>query len=210
MDEVPQVSLDLGETMEIRNEPEIEVAAVESVARHEDVFFTPGQVTEPPSSDDDVIATLEASIANTRAQLETFRARLEVVETHIAMEEAANQALFHPEYTLRPNEHQPVQFCIPARVPDADDFTFSNYNLGLKDFARSIIARTMGWIYPYSHPRAHPRPEAKAPRSREASRSPVRPRILPAFPLSYVIMFSFVLCAAVLRRIPFGRGVRGQ
>lgn len=197
VDEVPPTNTDLGEVIDIHDDPEIEIAAVESVA-------------VPPSDDDAIIAALEASIENIREQLETFRIRLEVVEAQIMTQEAANQTQFHPEDALRPlDERLPNPSFIRARVPDTDDFIFLDYNLGLKNFACSIIARTMGWIYPYSHPIAHPRPDAKA-RSREASRLPVRPRFLPAFRLPYMVIFSFVLCAAVLRKVAFGKDVRGR
>jgi hypothetical protein len=210
VNEVPPTNTDLGEVIDIHDDPEIEIAAVESVALYEDDFIAK-QVALPPSDDDAIIAALEASIENIREQLETFRVRLEVVEAQITTQEAANQAQFHPEDALRPlDERQPNPSLIRARVPDTDDFIFVDYNLGLKNFARSIIARTMGWIYPYSHPIAHPRPDAKAPRSREANRLPVRPRFLPAFRLPYMVMFSFVLCAAVLRKVAFGKDVRGR
>lgn len=210
VNEVPPTNTDLGEVIDIHDDPEIEIAAVESVALYEDGFIAK-QVALPPSDDDAIIAALEASIENIREQLETFRVRLEVVEAQITTQEAANQAQLHPEYALRPlDEHQPNPSVIRARVPDTDDFIFVDYNLGLKHFARSIIARTMGWIYPYSHPIAHPRSDAKAPRSREASRLPVRPRFLPAFRLPYMVMFSFMLCAAVLRKVAFGKDVRGR
>ncbi|OJA08275.1 hypothetical protein AZE42_03781 [Rhizopogon vesiculosus] len=202
VDEVPQANTTPG-VINIRDDAEIEVAAVESAAQPDDVFLAPEQVARQPSDDDAVITALEVSIANTRAQLETFRVRLEAVEAQIVTQEAAHQAQFHPEDArLPPNEHQP---CI--RLPDEVDFVFSDYNLGLRNFARSILARTMGWIYP---PVVRHRPVGKAPRSREASRSPVRPPVLAALRLPYMIIFSFVLCAAVLRRLAFGRGVQAH
>jgi hypothetical protein len=212
VDEVPQANVEPQIVHNICDEQEVEFAAVESVAQPEDVLLAPEKVVVPPSDDDAAIAALEASIADTRTQLETFRMRLDVVEARIATQETANQTQFVPEATRRlPNKPQPNQpTCIRAEVPDADDFIFSDYNLGLKGFARSIIARTVGWIYPYSHLGARPRPEARAPRSRQTSRSPVRPRVLPVFRLPYMIIFSFVLCAAILRRVAFGRGIRGQ
>jgi len=202
VDEVPQASLNPEEVVDIHIEPDIKTTAVElTVARPEDVFSAPGQVTETPSGDDAVIAALEASIANTRAQLEIFEARLEVIEAQLVAKEAVDQIQFQPEYALQ--SHQLVQSRVRAQVPDVDDVTFSDYRLGLKNFARTIIAHTIGWIYPYAHP------GAQAPRSRAASRSPVRPRDI-RFRLSSVIMFSFVLCAAVLRKVAYGRGVQGR
>ncbi|KAG1735351.1 uncharacterized protein EDB91DRAFT_1145060 [Suillus paluster] len=207
VDEVPQADLDLGEVSDITDAAELEVAVVESAAS-EGVSLAPEQ-SAAPSDDDAIIAVLEASIASTRAQLEAFRARLEAVEAQVTTQEAVNQASVHPEETRRPSsEHHAIDRpYIRDRVPAPDDIMFSDYNLGLKEFTRSMIARTMGWIYPYSHPVAQPRPEVKAARSREPSVSLVRPRV-PTFRLSYVIVFSFVLCAAVLRRV--GKSIRGR
>ncbi|KAG0705779.1 hypothetical protein DFH29DRAFT_248387 [Suillus ampliporus] len=208
VDEVPQANSDSGEVSNVLDAAELEVAAVE-LAVSEGVSLALEQVATP-SDDDAVIAVLEASIASTRVQLEAFRTRLEAVETQVATQEAVNRASVHPEEARRPpGDHQLIDRpCICDRVPVPDDITFSDYNLGLKQFARSIIVRTMGWLYPYSHPGACPRPEVNAARSREPSLSLVRPRILPAFRLSYVIMFSLVLCATVLRKV--GKSMRGR
>ncbi|KAG1774519.1 hypothetical protein EV702DRAFT_528018 [Suillus placidus] len=199
VDDVPQDNLHPGGVMNILDAAEFEVTAVESA---EGVSLAPDQVAVP-SDDDNVIAVLEASIASTRAQLEAFRARLEIVEAQVAAQEAVNHAYLRPEEAQQPrNAHQPIDHsCIHDPFPAPDDIVFSGHHLGLRSFARSIITRTMGWLYPYSHPGAHPRPEVKATRSQAPSFPLVRPRILPEFRLSYVIMFSFVLCAAVLRKV---------
>ncbi|KAG1736297.1 hypothetical protein EDB19DRAFT_1037118 [Suillus lakei] len=206
VDDVPQANLDPEEVMDILDAAELEVPAVESA---EGVSLAPDQVAAP-SDDDTVIAVLEVSIASTRAQLEAFRARLEVVEAQLATQEVVNQAYLRPEEARQLlNEHQPTDHsCVRDPFPTPDNIVFSDYHFGLRSFARSIIARTMGWIYPYSHPGAHPHPEAKATRSKGPSHSLLRAPILPAFRLSYVIMFSFVLCAAVLRRV--GKSMRGR
>ncbi|KAG1776919.1 hypothetical protein EV702DRAFT_1226507 [Suillus placidus] len=121
------------------------------------VSLVPDQVAVP-SNDDNIIAVLEASIASTRAQLEAFRARLEIVEAQVAAQEAVNHAYLRPEEAQQPrNAHQPIDHsCIHDPFPAPDDIVFSGHHLGLRSFARSIITRTMGWLYPYSHPGAHP------------------------------------------------------
>ncbi|KAG2032154.1 hypothetical protein BDR03DRAFT_1015459 [Suillus americanus] len=199
VDDVPQANLHPGEVVNILDAAELEVTAVGSA---EGVSLVPDQVAAP-SDDDNVIAVLEVSIASTRAQLEAFRARLEVVEAQVAAQEAVTHAYLRPEEARQPlNEHQPIDHsCIPDPFPAPDDIVFSGHHLGLRSFARSIVARTLGWLYPYSHPGAHPRPEVKATHSQGLSVSLVRPRILPEFRLSYLIVFSFVLCAALLRKV---------
>jgi hypothetical protein len=189
VDDIPQANLDPEVAVNILNAAELEVTAVESA---EGVSLAPDQVAAP-SDDDTIIAVLEASIASTRAQLEAFRARLEVVEAQIAAQEAVN---LRAEEARRPvNERQPIDHsCIHDPCPAPDDIVFFGYRIGLRSFARAIIARTMGWLYPYSHLGTHPRPKVK-------SISLGRPHILPEFRLSYVIMFSFVLCAAILRKV---------
>ncbi|KAG2115010.1 hypothetical protein DEU56DRAFT_179377 [Suillus clintonianus] len=200
VDDVPQANVDPGEVVDIIDAAELEVTAVESA---EGITLVPDQVAAP-SDDDTLIAVLEASIASTRVQLEAFRARLEIIEAQVATQEAT---YLRPEEARQPlDEHQLIyRSCDPAPAPD--DIMFSDYHLGLKSFVRSIIARTVGWFYPYSHLGARPRPEVKAARSGEPSFF-VLPRILPAFRLSYVIMFSIALCAAVLRRV--GKSMRGR
>jgi hypothetical protein len=197
VDDVSQADLDPGEFVSIVDAAELDVTAVESTGG---ISLAPDQ-DAAPSDDDTVIAVLGESIASTRAQLEAFRARLEIVEAQVAAQEAANHAYLHFEDAEQPvNKRQPVDHpCILDPCPAPDDIVFFGYHIGLRSFARSIIARTMGWLYPYSHLGAHPRPKVK-------SVSPVRPRILPEFRLSYVIMFSFVLCAAILRKV--GKTVR--
>ncbi|KAG1868552.1 hypothetical protein F4604DRAFT_1584589 [Suillus subluteus] len=201
VDDITQANLHPGEVVNIPDAAEREVTAVGSA---EGVSLAPDQVAAPSDDDNDnVIAVLEASIVSTRAQLEAFRARLEVVEAQVAAQEAVTHAYLRPEETRQLlSEHQPIDHsCIPDPFPAPDDIVFSGHHLGLRSFARSIVARTMGWLYPYSHPGAHPRPEVKATHSQGRSVSLVRPRILPEFRLSYLIMFSFVLCAAVLRKV---------
>ncbi|KAG1820820.1 uncharacterized protein BJ212DRAFT_1477916 [Suillus subaureus] len=198
VDDVPQANLNPGEVVNILDAAGLEVTAVESA---EGASLVPGQVAVP-SDDDNAIALLEASIVSTQAQLEAFRARLEVVETQIAAQEAVNNAYLRPEEAqLLLNEHQPIDHsCIHDPFPAPDD-DFSGHRLSLRSFARSIVAHTLGWLYPYSHPGAHPRPEVKATHSQGLNASLARPRILPEFRLSYVIMFSFALCAAILRKV---------
>ncbi|KAG2064973.1 hypothetical protein BDR04DRAFT_207595 [Suillus decipiens] len=204
VDDVPQGDLGPGKVVNIFNATELEVTAAEST---EVVYLVPDQVGALPD-DDNAIAVLEVSIASTRAQLEAFQARLEIVEAQIAAQEAVNHAYLRPEQAGEPlNAHQPTDHSyIRYPLPAPDSMVISGYHLGLRSFTRSIIARTMGWLYPYSHPGAHPRPEGEATRSQGLSVSFVRPRIFPEFQLSYVIMFSFVLCTAVLRKV--GKTVR--
>jgi hypothetical protein len=139
----------------------------------------------------------------TRVQLEAIQARKEVIEAQDAAQEADNQVYLRPEEAQQSlNEHKLMDHsCIHDQFPASDDIIFSGRHLGLGSFARSIIARTMGWLYPYSHLGARPRREVNATHPQGLSVSLVRPRILPEFRLSYVIMFSFVLCAAVVRKV---------
>lgn len=192
MNDVSQANLDPGEAVSIVDAAELDVTAVVSP---EGVSHAPDHVAAP-SDDGTVIAVLEESIASTRAQLEAFRARLEVIEAQVAAQEAANHAYLRLEEAEQPvNKCQPIDHpCIPDPCPAPDDIVFFGHHIGLRSFARSIIARTMGWLYPYSHLGAHPRPKVK-------SIPLVRPRILPEFRLSYMIMFSFVLCATILRKV---------
>ncbi|KAG2101630.1 uncharacterized protein F5147DRAFT_708903 [Suillus discolor] len=198
VDDVPQSNLDPGKVVSILHAAELEVTTVESA---EGVSLSPDQVVAP-SDNDTVIAILEASIASTRTQLEAFRARLEVVEAQIAAQEVVNHAYLRPEEARRPLDDQPTDYSsVHDPFPTPDNTVFSGYHLGLKSFVHSIVARTMGWLYPYSRPGAHPRPEVKTTHSEWLSFPLVQLRILPEFRLSYVIMFSFVLCAAVLRKV---------
>ncbi|KAG2147720.1 uncharacterized protein EDB93DRAFT_1328425 [Suillus bovinus] len=192
VDNVPQANSDPGEVVSI----------LDAVESPEGIFLAPDQVAAP-SDDDTVFAILEASIASTRAQLEAFQARLEVIEAQVVTQESFSHARLRPEEAQELlNEHRPINHsCTHDSFPAPDDIVFSGYRLGLRSFARSIIARTLGWLYPYSHPGAHPRPEVKATRSQRLSFSLVQPRILPEFRLSYLIVFSFVLCTAVLRKV---------
>lgn len=192
MNHVSQANLDPEKAVGIVDAAELDVTAVESP---EGVSLAPDQVAAP-SDDDAIIAALEESVASTRAQLEAFRTRLEVVEAKVAAQEAANHAYLRLEEAEQPvNKRQPIDHpCILDPCPAPDDIVFFGYHIGLRSFARSIIARTMGWLYPYSHIGAHPRPKVK-------SISLARPRILPEFRLSYMIMFSFVLCATILRKV---------
>jgi hypothetical protein len=199
VDDVSQANLNPGKDVNTHDAAELEVTAVKPA---EGVSLAPDQVVAP-SDDDNVIAVLEASIMSTRVQLEAFQARLEVIEAQVAAQEAVNQVYFRPEEAQQSlNEHKLMDHsCIHDQFPASDDIIFSGRHLGLRSFARSIFARTMGWLYPYSHLGARPRREVNATHPQGLSVSLVRPRILPEFRLSYVIMFSFVLCAAVVRKV---------
>ncbi|KAF9231364.1 hypothetical protein BU15DRAFT_82480 [Melanogaster broomeanus] len=166
----------------------------------------------------DVFCGLENSLAATRSQLESFRVRLEAVEAETARHQA--ELLRAPQFILRDSTshdgsttstnvetegtspHDEIK-----REPSIDGPL--GFNFSLRDITGSIVAKVMGWAFPYSHTGLHTRPEQpRAHRSRDDGRSPARRPPLPALRVSFIIWFSFAICAAILRKAVFGRWVR--
>ena len=184
---------------------------------------------------DSALRALEESIAVTRAQLEAFELRLEVVEADTARQEAMlTQAPFS-------DSHHFSEFEFRQRRSDASEqagaeITESRSNetlveavrnrdvlerretVSLTDVARTIVARAMGWLFPYGHLGLRVPEDHHGFRGRSGSRPGANGRYhAPAkrngrFPVARmscsIILVSFAFCAAVLRRMGFGRWVR--
>jgi hypothetical protein len=181
----------------------------------------PPSVAQSVDESGDVLCALEDSLAATRAQLESFRLRLEAVEADTARHEAELQRV--AQSILRdstskdgePNQTHtnPEIENIPPHEETKRELSEGGlrFDFGLRDIARSIVTRAIGWVFPYSHPGLHTRPEqsrAVHGRSRDGNQSPVRRPPLPALRITYLVWFSFAICAAILRRAGFGRWVR--
>ncbi|KAF9223287.1 hypothetical protein BS17DRAFT_132502 [Gyrodon lividus] len=176
-------------------------------------------VSQSVGESDDVLCALEDSLAATRAQLEGFRLRLEAVEADTARHEAELQRdpSFIPCHSTsqdggdQPRKNVETEDTIPHEGTKQEPGIFGALGLDcLRDITQSIVARAMGWAFPYSHPGLHTRPEQSRVhvRSRDGSRSPAPRPPLPPLRVSYIIWFSFAICAAILRRAGFGRWVR--
>ncbi|KAI9457040.1 hypothetical protein HD554DRAFT_1829533 [Boletus coccyginus] len=166
---------------------------------------------------DSALRALEESIAVTRAQLEAFKLRLEVVEVDTARQEAMQRRSGASEQAAvevtesRSNETF-VEAVRNRDVPERQE------TVSLTDIARTIVARAMGWLFPYGHlglrvPEDHHRCRGRSgsrPGANGRYHAPVKRN--GRFPVARmscsIILVSFAFCAAVLRRIGFGRWVR--
>lgn len=191
-----------------------------------------------PSSDlqydpDSALRTLEQSIAVTRAQLEAFRVRLEKVEADTSRQEAMlMRARFSDsrhstkselqQRRLEANEPATADKAEPPKdetyVEDAGNKDMFEGTMSLIDIARTIVARAMGWLFPYGHlgihlPEDHDESQVHTgsrPGANNKYHSPAkRNGRLPVARMSCsIILVSFAICAAVLRRMGFGRWLR--
>ena len=193
----------------------------------------------PASSDlqndpDGALRALEESIAVTRAQLETFRLRLEEVEVDTARQEAMlmrghfSNSRHSSEFELSQRRSEASEQATAETTEPLNDGAFVEgarsrdvleglETMPLADVTRAIVARAMGWLFPYGHLGLHA-PEDDGSRGRTGSRPGTNDRYrspakkdgrLPVARMSCsIFLVSFAICAAVLRRMGFGRWVR--
>ncbi|KAG8212809.1 hypothetical protein J3R82DRAFT_11101 [Butyriboletus roseoflavus] len=174
---------------------------------------------------DSALRALEESITVTRTQMEAFRLRLEEVEADTAKQEAVL------EPTQRSDSRHSSEFESRQRRSDANEQAKSNTadprnrdvlegweTMSMGEIARAIVARAMGWVFPYEHVGASAHVDQDRSRARTGSRSGVNNRypspakrggrLSVARMSCSIILVSFAICAAVLRRMGFGRWVR--
>ncbi|KAG6372161.1 hypothetical protein JVT61DRAFT_7951 [Boletus reticuloceps] len=196
---------------------------------HGDIRSEVSASSGPQNDPDNVLRSLEESIAVTRAQLEAYRLRLEKVEADTARYEAMfTRAL--PSDSCHSSEFELRQRRSEADVKATADTTELRRNasiagardrdvlegwetMPLADVARAIVARAIGWLFPYRHmgacvPDDHDKSGSHSG-ANDRCHSPVkRNGRLPTVRMSCnLILFSFAICAAVLRRMGFGRWV---
>ena len=184
---------------------------------------------------DNVLRALQESIAVTRAQLEAFRLRLEEVEADTARQEAMlMRAQFcdsrhSSEFELSQRRTETNGQATAETTEPRDDETFvegvRNRDelegweiMPLADIARAIVARAMGWLFPYGRLDVHVSEDHDGSQARTGARPGMNDRYrspakrdgrLPVARMSCsIILVSFAICAAVLRRMGFGRWVR--
>ena len=183
--------------------------------------------SDPRNDPDSALRALEESIAATRAQLEAFRLRLEEVEVNTARQEdilteAQLSDAHHSSNFERQSETNGQATTETAETREDETLTARNRNvlesMSLADITRAIVARAIGWLFPYGHlgvlvPDVHDESQTRTgscPGANDRNRSPAkRGGRLPLARLSCsIILVSFAICAAVLRRIGLGRWVR--
>ncbi|KAF8554017.1 hypothetical protein OG21DRAFT_1463222 [Imleria badia] len=191
----------------------------------------------PASSDlqrgpDSALRALEKSISATRAQLEAFRLRLEKVEADTSRQEAIltraqfSDSRHSTESELRQRRLETKEPATAEMAEPLRDETLVEgagnlegwETMSLAEIARAIVARAMGWLFPYGHmgihvPEDHDESQAHAgsrPGTNDRYRSPAKRngRLPVARMTCSIILVSFAICAAVLRRMGFGRWVR--
>ncbi|KAI6137421.1 hypothetical protein F5141DRAFT_1209744 [Pisolithus sp. B1] len=162
----------------------------------------------------DAVRAVEASLASTRAELEIFKARLEVLEADLLHSEANSmQPSNGSDGNMYQVEEQPHQKAVQIPTDDGQllqqtqDETTRYTELSWRGIVHSVSTGIMTWLYPYTQPIARRGP-VNRPKRRKDNLSPVRATALPALRLSSAIMFSFLLCAALLRRAGLTRWIR--
>ena len=154
------------------------------------------------------LRVLEESISETRTQLEAFRLRLEKIEADTARQEAILERV--TAVTAAPPMDE-------SFGEDARNTVFEGWGImSPVDIARAIVGRAMGWLFPYGRLGPHSpedRDQSPARTSIRAEadnrRSPVKrnSRLHLTRMSCSIILISFAICAAVLRRMGFGRWV---
>ncbi|KAI5997375.1 hypothetical protein EDD15DRAFT_2245252 [Pisolithus albus] len=153
----------------------------------------------------DAIRAVEASLASTRVEIEIFKARLEVLEADLLHSLAiSSEPSNGPDGNMYQEEEQPQQKAI--RIPRDDrqllqqtqDETALYTGLSLRGIMHSVSARIMTWLCPYTQPTARHGPVNCPFKCRKDS--PLR--------FSSAVMFSFLLCAVLLRRTRLTRWIR--
>lgn len=155
------------------------------------------------------IHLLETSLAHTRAELEGFKARLEAVEADLTRFETTTSAWQNSDFPKQ-------AFTKDAQVStdDATSAVEMDDVVEIKDLwpirfdwrhvTGSVCARVRNSIYSYTQPIYH----LKFPKYHEERLALLRAAGLPALRISSVIVFSFFLCAGVLRRVRLMRWLR--
>lgn len=181
------------------------------------------------------LRALEESIAVTRAQMDAFRVRLEEVEADTTRREAE---LKRAQYSGAPHSsgfelrQRRSEACVQATVEIAElprdempvasardkDVLEVLESMSLCDIARAIAARAIGWLFPYGRLGVPARDDQGRARARTSSRLRVNDKYpspakrgggSPVARMSCsIILVSFAICAAVLRRMGLGRWVR--
>lgn len=149
------------------------------------------------------ICSLETSLAHTRAELQIFKVRLEVMEADLTRLETVSSTWKSPDLHEQASKKD-------AQV-SADDASSTAQTSGVaeigdlwplrldwRDATRLLCARVKSSVYPYTRPIIHY--HLKFPKHREERLALLRATGLPALRISSVIIFSF-LCAAVVRRV---------
>lgn len=184
---------------------------------------------DPQNNADSALRALEESIAATRVQLEAFRVRLEQVEADTTRQEVEldRAQYFGTPYTSAFESRQrrseaSVQATVETmELPRGEMLVAGGEDwetVSLCDITRAIVARAMGWIFPYGRlgeltrdgqcrcqACTRPRPEVN-----DKYPSPAKKGggLLLARMSCSVIWVSFAICAALLRRMGLGGWIR--
>ncbi|KAL4062173.1 hypothetical protein V8B97DRAFT_1868212 [Scleroderma yunnanense] len=162
----------------------------------------------------DIIRSLETSLAHTRAELQNFKARLEVVETDLTRIETLSSAqqnldLGRTEEAPKKDAQISTDDGNPTRqaqgVVEIGDLW--SLKLDWRHAARSVYTRVTGSIYPYTQLIVH-RYHLNLPKHRDNRLALLRARALPTLHVSSVFMFSFFLCVVLFRRVGLNRWLR--
>ncbi|KAH0833376.1 hypothetical protein J3R83DRAFT_12477 [Lanmaoa asiatica] len=184
---------------------------------------------------DGALRALEESIAATRAQMDGLRLRLEVVEADTARQEAVleraqySDSRCSSEFELRQrrSETNKQAAAETAELPRDETLVEGDSNrdvleawetMPLGGVARTIVAKAMGWLFPYGRLGVPRREDQERSQARAGSRPGVKNRypspakrygrLLVVRMSCSIILVSFAICAAVLRRLGFGRWAR--
>jgi len=148
-----------------------------------------------------IIRSLETSLMHTRAELQIFKARLEVLEADLTRLETVPSTWKCP--VIR---EQASRKDVQVSTDDASSTVQTNGVADIKDLwldwrdaTRSLCASVKSSVYPFIWPVIY-RYHLKLPKHREERLALLRATGLPVLRISSVIMFSF-FCAAVVRRV---------
>lgn len=184
---------------------------------------------------DGALRALEESIAATRAQVEAFRLRLEAVEAdtasrEVGLERAQYSGSRHSSgFELKRRRSEAKEQATPDTAELHSDETLAKgyqnrdvlggwETMSMGDITRAIVARAMGWVFPYGHVGASVREGQDQSQARTGFCPGVNNRypspakrsghLLVVRMSCNIILVSFAICAAVLRRMWLGRWVR--
>ena len=189
--------------------------------------------SDPQDGCDSAVRALEASIAVTRAQLDAFRVRLEQVETDFTKQEAELRRAQcsdaqHTIGFMRHRSEASVQTTVETEdIPrdetlatDAKDGDVVDIweTMSLSDITRAIVTKAMQWLFPYGRlsVRAHDDEgqslvhTGSCPGVSDRCATPAERggRLALSRMSCSIVLISFAICTAVLRRMGFGRWVR--
>lgn len=148
-----------------------------------------------------IICSLETSLMHTRAELQIFRARLEVMETDLTRLETVSSTWKCPDIREQASKKD-VQVSTDDASSTAQTNGFADIRdlwLDWQDATRSLCARVKSSVYPFIWPVIY-RYHLKLPKHREERLALLRATGLPVLRISSVIVFSF-FCAAAVRRV---------